>query len=176
MTTRIYTNGWFTSIPETSNSTSVYTQGWFTESDIVPAAPTNLDATATSFTDLLLTWTDNSGIEDGFRVYRSLTGAGMFTLIGDVGADITQFTDPNVIPGVGYDYRVVAYNINGESAPAELVNETTPYPPTTATGGPPVPVTPVRNKLEPLEVLFVSPNVYGVETKPTSTDIIGYKF
>lgn len=176
MTTRIYTNGWFTSVPEPSNSTSVYTQGWFTESDVVPSAPTNLDATATSFTDLLLTWDDASSIEDGFRIYRSPTGSGTFTLIGEVGANVTQFTDPNVVPGVGYDYRVTAFNVNGESDPAELVDETTPFPPAAATTGPPVPVTPVRNKLLPLEVLFISPNVYGVEVKPSSIDIIGYKF
>src|SRR4030095_9733264 len=35
-----------------------------------PAAPSNLGATATTFSDIMLSWTDNSSDEDGFAVER----------------------------------------------------------------------------------------------------------
>lgn len=175
MTTRIYTNGWFTSSPEPSNSTSVYTQGWFESSSIVPSQPTDFQATALTFTDVGLTWTDTSSIEDGFKIFRSPTGTGTFTLIATLGPNTTAYVDPNAIPDVGYDYRIVAFNSEGDSTPAEIVDFSTPLPPEIDPGVPPVEVEEERNTIGPYEVTFLSPNVYGVEVS-ASGDIIGNKF
>ena len=164
MSTRIYTNGWFSATPEPSNSTSIYTQGWFEASAGPPASPTDLTATAVTYTDVLLTWINNSSNEDGFRIERSLTGAALWRVIGEVGAGVVSFVDSGVIPGVGYDYRVIAFNGDGDSAPVSLINFTAPVPTEVPLGPPPTPVEPVRNRMGPIEVSYIAANVYGRES------------
>jgi fibronectin type 3 domain-containing protein len=62
-----------------------------------------------------LTWTDNSGNEQGFRVQRAL-GAGSFVLLAELGANVTSYTDTTVKAGKTYQYRVRAFNGAGVSA------------------------------------------------------------
>ena len=100
----------------------------------IPAAPTNLSAAATSPTQVVLTWTDNSANESGFRIYRVKAGRGSaqsigsasWPMVGTVGANVTTFTDTNLTGNTMYLYYVSAYNGCGEahSVPADPV--TTP--------------------------------------------------
>src|SRR5207248_33803 len=52
-----------------------------TTKDTIPAAPSALTATAVSDVQINLAWTDNSGNEDGFRIYRSTDNV-TYTQIG----------------------------------------------------------------------------------------------
>lgn len=59
-----------------------------------------------------LEWVDNSGAEDGYRVYRSEEPLSVDALpapIATLPADTEVYDDSTVTPGVTYYYRVVAY-------------------------------------------------------------------
>ena len=81
-----------------------------------PAAPTNLAATATSSSQINLTWTDVSDNETGFILERC-TGAGCstFTQIAALGANVTSYTNTNLAASTSYSYRLQAYNDGGNS-------------------------------------------------------------
>jgi hypothetical protein len=80
----------------------------------VPAAPTNLTATATSRSRIQLAWVDNSTNETGFRIERSTNGVN-FTEIGTVGANVTAVGNINLQRNRLYYYRIRAYNSVGNS-------------------------------------------------------------
>jgi len=80
----------------------------------LPAAPTNLTATAASSSKINLTWTDNATNEDGFEIERSLDGAS-FSLRATVGANVTSYSDTGLAASTTYYYRVRAYNSAGKS-------------------------------------------------------------
>jgi len=82
-----------------------------------PNAPTNLIATAQAFDRIQLNWTDKSGDEDGFRVYRSTDGI-TYTLIATPITNTTIYSDMPVSHSVTYWYTVKAYNTYGESGAA----------------------------------------------------------
>jgi fibronectin type 3 domain-containing protein len=82
---------------------------------LLPAAPSNLTATAVSTSQVNLSWADNSSNESGFRIERSLTGDA-FAQIGSVGANVTSYADTGLAAGTAYYYRVCAYNASGNSA------------------------------------------------------------
>ncbi len=81
----------------------------------LPAAPTNLSATALSGTEIKLTWRDQADNETGFRIERKKAG-GSYSRIDTVGRNTTSYTDTDLAAGVTYSYRVKAYNSAGESA------------------------------------------------------------
>jgi len=94
-----------------------------------PAAPTNLSATASSSSQINLTWTDNSSNESGFRIERSADGA-TFTEIGVVGSNVTTYASTSLSAATQYWYRVRAYNATGQSAYAGPASATTQSAPT----------------------------------------------
>lgn len=103
----------------------------------VPAAPTNLTATAASSASVQLGWTDNASNESGFELERSTNGTD-FTRIATPGANATQHADPTVAAGVTYHYRIRAINSAGASGYSAIVSITpggAPTPWTTANIG-----------------------------------------
>jgi hypothetical protein len=75
-----------------------------------PNAPSNLTATAPGNRRAMVSWTDNSGNETGFRLERTPAFAAGFV---SVGADVTNYLDAC---GVGtFTYRVRAENADGQS-------------------------------------------------------------
>jgi hypothetical protein len=87
-----------------------------------PAAPTHLVATLLSTPRRVsLTWTDNATNETGYKIYRSSDGGTTWTLVGQVGANATSFTDTSVVRKKTYKYRVQAYNDIGTSAFSNVV-------------------------------------------------------
>lgn len=90
----------------------------------VPAAPTNLQATAVSSTEIDLTWRDNSNNETGFAVDELVNGS--FQQIGTVNANITAARIVNLKPQTSYTFRVRALNGTLASAPSNQVTATTP--------------------------------------------------
>ena len=79
-----------------------------------PKAPFNLSAVAG--TDLInLKWQDDSQEESGFEIFRSIDGGVTWNKIGDVGMNITSFTDSDVTSGTVYWYGVRSTNEVGSS-------------------------------------------------------------
>jgi len=93
----------------------------------VPAAPTNLVATAVSGSQINLSWTDKSSNELAFFIERK-TGSGSFTGVGRVDPNITNFSDAGLTSATTYTYRVQASNGSGNSAYSNLASATTSGP------------------------------------------------
>ena len=95
-----------------------------------PAAPSNLVATATSSSQIALSWTDNASNESGFKVERC-QGAGCtsFAQLTMVSAGVAGYTDATVSGSTSYSYRVRAYNAGGDSDYSNTASATTPAPP-----------------------------------------------
>jgi hypothetical protein len=89
-----------------------------------PAAPSNLQATAVSSTEIDLSWRDNSNNETGFLIEALINGT--FQQIGTVGANMTQARIVNLTPQTSYTFRVRAVNGNLGSGPSNQVTATTP--------------------------------------------------
>ncbi|MDZ4167183.1 MAG: cell wall-binding repeat-containing protein [Coriobacteriia bacterium] len=89
-----------------------------------------LDAAGVPGSDITLTWIDatpwdglgpTSTVGDlsneiGFRVERSVSGADDWSVVGAAIANQTTFVDSTTEAGTAYDYRVVAWNVAGDSA------------------------------------------------------------
>jgi (2Fe-2S) ferredoxin len=65
---------------------------------------------------LQLAWTDNSDNENGFKIERKTGTTGTYSQVAVVGANVTAYTDTNLIDGAIYCYRVAAFNTAGTSA------------------------------------------------------------
>ena len=92
-----------------------------------PRAPSQLTATAVSSTQVDLSWSDNSKIEDGFRIERAThTNFKQDLVTFTVGTSVTTYSDTSVSLGTTYFYRVTAFGQAGDSAPASTVKVTTP--------------------------------------------------
>ncbi len=74
------------------------------------AAPSNLTA-APGTGEIVLTWTDNSTAEEGFRIFRKSEADAEFPTdaTGQVGTDITTYTDTAISSAESYVYQVQAF-------------------------------------------------------------------
>ena len=89
----------------------------------LPFAPTNLQVTGNSPAGTVsLTWTDNSGNETGFIIQRQVDGGTWDNNYATVGVDSASYLDNNggspPLPNGTYNYRVAAFNGDGESNPS----------------------------------------------------------
>jgi len=83
-----------------------------------PRAPTSLQTAPFNGTRIDLTWTDNAGDEQGFRIERAPDAggvAGMYVQIASVAANVTTYHNTGVVGNTRYWYRVRAYNALGNS-------------------------------------------------------------
>ncbi len=92
-----------------------------------PTAPSNPEATATSTSQIALSWTDTSDNELGFAIERS-EDSSSFSEIARTAANTTSYQDTNLTAGTTYYYRFVSYNAEGSSAPSSVVQATTNEP------------------------------------------------
>ena len=90
----------------------------------LPAAPSNLAASAISASQIRLTWTQNSSNETGFHIERSINSSS-WSEIGTVGSDVTSYTDVTVSSLTTYYYRVQAYNGSGNSVYSNVASART---------------------------------------------------
>jgi large repetitive protein len=81
-----------------------------------PAMPTGVAAQALSHKQVQVSWVDNSSNEDGFEIRRATSPTGTFSVVGLVGANVTQFIDAGLAPNTRYYYRVRSVGATGESA------------------------------------------------------------
>ncbi len=93
-----------------------------------PAAPTNLAASASSYSTVALSWSDQSGNEDGFTIERSTDGVN-FTPVVSTAANVTSYSDSGLSEQTTYSYRVTAFNAGGYSAYSDVAAATTPAAP-----------------------------------------------
>ncbi len=94
----------------TASDTAIVT---INPSATAPSAPVGLTATATSSSQIDLTWTAGSTNETGFKVERGPTAAGPFSQIAATTAP--AYSDTGLSPATTYFYRVRATNAQGDS-------------------------------------------------------------
>ena len=99
-----------------------------------PNAPTTLAATASSSTQINLTWRDKSSNETGFKVERATNG-GTFAVLATTAVNAVSYSDPTVTGATTNSYRVSSENASGSSAPTSTVTVTTPLPAPSAPSG-----------------------------------------
>ena len=87
----------------------------------IPRAPSDFKANADTPDRVLLEWTDNSGIETGFVLYRNGE-----ILDENIPADTTHYTDDSVKADTDYSYRLLARNDDGDSD-SVTTEVTTPF-------------------------------------------------
>lgn len=84
-------------------------------------------------TTVVLSWTDNSSNENGFRVYRSTVTSPSFpndySQIHETGVDVTTYEDTGPSIGEVISYAVVAFNDKGESETSTATIDLTPNVP-----------------------------------------------
>jgi fibronectin type 3 domain-containing protein len=129
-------------------------------------APTGLVALATGTSAIKLTWFDNATAETGFRLERSTDGTN-FTLLTNVGANITTYTNTGLAAGARYYYRVRALGTTTNSAWSNVANGTT----TTASSSG-VPAAPTNLTAAPDATLA---NTVDLSWKDNANNESGYK-
>ncbi len=111
--------------------TSLAVFGLFADAGgVVPAAPSNLTATALTFSSIQLSWTNNATNATGVKIFRSLDGTS-FTQIATVNRNTTTFTDTGLAASTVYFYYVQATNQVGDSAPSNTASAKTKILPPT---------------------------------------------
>jgi hypothetical protein len=92
----------------------------------IPAAPTNLVATAASKSQINLSWTDNASNETGFRIERCKgSTCTNFSQIATVGTNVISYSATKLTANTTYRFRVRAYNASGTSAYSNIAAATT---------------------------------------------------
>lgn len=109
-----------------SNETSAIT------SEMPPVAPSNLSAEVVSSSEINLSWTNNSHIEDGFKIERKMGAGGQWSQIGQVTAGVMLYRDTDLSPDTKYYYRVRAFNDVGNSGYSNEASATTEVAPPVA--------------------------------------------
>ena len=105
-----------------SNTATAVTQA----APALPAAPSNLAATAVSKSQINLTWTDNATNETGFHIERCKgSTCTNFAQIATVGANVTSYSNTGLTANTTYRYRVCAYNASGKSGYSNIATATT---------------------------------------------------
>ena len=84
----------------------------------VPAAPTG-PAAINNKTSILLSWTDSSSDESGFKVYRKKSGDGDFQLVSTQAT--TSYSDTTLSEGETVNYYIKSFNQNGDSNQSNVV-------------------------------------------------------
>ena len=96
--------------------------------EVPPESPTNLDAAASSYTQIDLSWLDISSNETGFKVERSDDG-NSWSEIAALPGNSTNFSDSTASSGATYNYRVFSYNSAGPSGYSNIAAASTDEPP-----------------------------------------------
>lgn len=89
-----------------------------------PEAPANLSAVSSAGNEIFLTWEDNSMVEKGFQLERSLDNI-TFQKIADFNTNVTSYYDNDLSQGTTYYYRIRSYNSFGTSDFTPVVEVTT---------------------------------------------------
>ena len=91
---------------------------------VMPAAPTDLAAQATSSNQINLSWNASTGAAT-YNLYRSSTSGGQGTTPYRTGITLTSFSDTSLSPSTTYYYKVAAVNSAGTSPQSTEASATT---------------------------------------------------
>jgi hypothetical protein len=97
-----------------------------------PVAPSNLAVASHTFSNVTLTWTDNSADESLFRLQRAPDASGVPGTWADVAStapNAVSYVDATILPATAYWYRVRSESNGGVSAYTTAVAVTTDPPP-----------------------------------------------
>jgi glucose/arabinose dehydrogenase len=72
-------------------------------------APINLTASATGPNEVYLNWTDNTLLEEGYKIERKTGIQGSYSVIDSLGKNSESYTDQSVVQNTLYYYRVFAF-------------------------------------------------------------------
>jgi hypothetical protein len=98
-------------------------------------APTGLAASASSSSQINLSWADNSTAETSFRIERSTDGAN-FSFLANVGSNVKTYSNTNLPASSKYYYRVQATGSGSSSGWSNTANATTQASGSTAPAAP----------------------------------------
>lgn len=87
-----------------------------------PNAPTNLVLVKLSGSIVNLSWKHDHKNVDGFRIYRRLGETGIYTKLKETDAGSFNTNVDGVDPAYVYYYKVVAFNVKGESSSTNEVS------------------------------------------------------
>ena len=90
-------------------------------------APTDLNATMVSLSEIDLTWQDNSNVEEGYQIERKVSG-GTYSQIATVSQNTATYSDTGLQENTTYWYRVRAYIGSNNSSYSNEADATTTYP------------------------------------------------
>jgi hypothetical protein len=93
--------------------------------DTIPNAPSGLNATVASSTQVNLSWTDNSSNETGFEIKRATDSAFTQNVMWIGNIQGTTYANTGLNPSTTYYYRVRAEGTAGKSAYSASVSVTT---------------------------------------------------
>lgn len=98
-------------------------------STVLPAAPSNLNASTISSSQIDLTWDDNAANETAYVLERC-TGVACvdFARVDSLAANTVSYSDIGLTPNLSYRYRLSARNGAGASAYTAIVDATTNVP------------------------------------------------
>ncbi|MFH0976967.1 MAG: fibronectin type III domain-containing protein [Spirochaetota bacterium] len=133
----------------------------------IPSNPNNLLLSVISYSQINLSWTDNSDNETGFRIERapdSGGSAGTFSQIATVSANTATYSNTGLSPSTRYYYRVYAYNSAGNSSYSSVVSATTD----------PVPIT-IPNAPDSLLLSVVSSSGINLSWSDNSDNETGFR-
>ncbi len=88
------------------------------------SAPSNLGAQALVSNQIVLSWSDNSSNETGFKIERSMDGTN-FTEVGTAAANATSYSDNGLNAWTTYAYKIRAANGSTYSSYTPVVYRTT---------------------------------------------------
>jgi hypothetical protein len=137
----------------------------------LPTAPSDIAATSTNPQSVLVSWTDTSSNESGFRIERN-DGSGSFSSLTSLPPNSTSFLDVSVQPKTAYSYRVRALNVSGESDPSSEIRITTPDLPPPPPESPKLPPAGLDTDSDGLTDLEES--LYGSDVRNPDTDLDGF--
>ena len=81
-----------------------------------PAAPSSLNASVVSSSQIDISWSDNSSNENGFKIERKTGAGGTYSEIATVANNTTSYSNTGLSATTTYVYRVRAYNGDGSSS------------------------------------------------------------
>jgi hypothetical protein len=95
---------------------------------VAPAAPTNLNSSAASTSQINLAWTDNAGNETGFKIERKTGSGGTWAQVATTGSNATSWSNTGLAASTTYYFRIRATNAGGDSAYSNEASATTLTP------------------------------------------------
>lgn len=138
---------------------------------VVPSAPADASATSTNPQSVLVSWTDTSSNESGFRIERN-DGSGTFTSLTSLPPNSTSFLDVSVQPKTSYTYRIRALNVAGESDPSGDALAMTPDLPPPPPESPKLP--PAGLDTDSDGITDLEETLYGADVRNPDTDTDGF--